>query len=188
MKRIVCKTLYTSRHNGGHIDPQGRPAGTAGSNQFFPTWCLYIRLSLLFKILQNKTNFKLELWSLLARLRVWPKVRVINDTCLVDPHGRSTVTRPDVITIFTHVVHPSPFFQVAQNKTIFKREKWSGLWVWPSGSLMTHMVSLRSQTPTTWYMTCDKTQLYFRKASTFTLFPQKALLAMWPNLEGCISC
>ena len=40
------------------LDPRGRPTVTVGSDHYFCTCCLYIRLSQHFKIFQNKTKFK----------------------------------------------------------------------------------------------------------------------------------
>ena len=57
-----------------------------------------------------------------------------------DPHSR-----PVVIIVFAHIVRPSPLFKIYQNKTNFKRKQCSllaRLWVWPSGSLMTPVLSI----------------------------------------------
>ena len=58
-------------------------------------------------------------------------------------HSADPQSRPVVITIFTHVVLPH-FSQSRKTKHHSSENSdryWAGLWVWPSGSLMTSVLS-----------------------------------------------
>ena len=83
-------------------------------------------------------------------------------------HEADPQSRPVVIIVFAHVVLSSvrPSVPTFQNKTNFKRKQCSllaRLWVWPSGSLMTPVLSY----------------LIFQKAIKASKTNQKSTLCNW---------
>ena len=67
-------------------------------------------------------------------------------------HSANPKSRPVGIIVFTHVVRPSSLFKHRKTKQQKTRFATGGLWVWPSGSLMT---------PVLWIL-CFKKKRYWR--------------------------
>ena len=98
----------------------------------------------MFKIFQNKSTFKWELWSLLAGQSVWPNGSLKSPVLLhfysvnVNYWWTQWSSRDH---FFPHMFSPSvsPHFSnlTKQNNRKQCCSLLAGLWVWPSGSLMT---------------------------------------------------
>ena len=75
---LVCLFLFFLPTK--QIDPLSRSTLMAGSDHCFRTCCPSIRPFPLFKIQQNKPDFKRKQCSLLARLWVWPSGSLMTPT------------------------------------------------------------------------------------------------------------
>ena len=118
---LWATTLTFARDKKQTFDPFGRPTVTAGSDHCCHTCCPSERPSQLFKIEQNKTNFKRKPCSLLARLLVWPSGSSMTRV-LFSLHFCTLMTAIKVANLVVHVLH---FFMFNVPYT-----KVTVLWVW----------------------------------------------------------
>ena len=112
-----------------------------GSDHYFHMCCLFVCPSIRFSVpnfqnLSKQKKFKWKWWSPLAGLWVWPIGSLMTSVLLI--HSKDPTVLAGCDHNFHTFVRPSvPSFQNIDKQNKSRVKITVGLWVWPSGSLMT---------------------------------------------------